>query len=418
MKKRNSTKAMKMEIKRGLVWLAVGALVASAYWLGRSQGDAEPAASDASPPQTVAQSETPAPAVRGMGQSTPLVHPPTPRFSHFRVGNRNVKGMLADGRLVWVGTSGGVLRYDLDKDEYTLFDVAGGSLLSNGVFHLSKLDGKIAVGTYGGGLSLYDPAADTWTNYNIPHGLADQFVYDVQKVSTGDVWIATWSGVNRVAGGALDDPQSWETFNLENTQGGLPNDWVYGLEEGPDGAMWFATENGVARYYQGRWQSWQHDAGLGAAYELVKDDIKFRTDPGQASQHHARQKEEQGLSRVNVAYNPNYVVSLEVDADGVVWAGTWGGGLARFDGVSWRNFTVRDGLPSNHIFMLYLDPKQRLWIGTSHGLARLNEDGQSFTVLTRREGLFADNVFSMAAASDGSLWVGSFGGVARLYGID
>ena len=33
-----------------------------------------------------------------------------PGFTHFRVGNRNVKGMLADGNQVWVGTSGGVIR--------------------------------------------------------------------------------------------------------------------------------------------------------------------------------------------------------------------------------------------------------------------------------------------------------------------
>jgi ligand-binding sensor domain-containing protein len=79
---------------------------------------------------------------------------------------------------------------------------------------------------------------------------------------------------------------------------------------------------------------------------------------------------------------------------------------------------VKDGLPSNHVFMLYLDPQQRLWAGTSHGLARLNADGETFTVMGRKDGLFADNVFSMATADDGSLWIGSFGGVARLYDVN
>ena len=405
---------MNSRMKKTAIGGAVVLAVVLAYVLGRSQGEIPPSPrADAQAP--VAPAKAPG-AEDNTSHDTPLSQAQKPRFSHFRVGNRNVKGMLADGKWVWVGTSGGVLRYDLDKDEYTLYDVAGGHLLSNGVFHLSKLDDKIVVGTYGGGLSIYDPAKDSWTNYNIPQGLADQFVYDVQKVADGDVWIATWSGVNRVRQGKLDDPSQWRTFNLENTDGGLPNDWVYGLEQGPDGAMWFATENGVARYKDGQWQNWQHDAGLGAPFERVKDDIEFSSDPGKASRHHAQQKQEQGLSRVNVAYNPNYVVSLAVDEQGVVWGGTWGGGLARFDGKSWRNFTVKDGLPSNHVFMVYVDPKQRLWIGTSRGLARLNPDGESFTVLTRNDGLFADNVFSMAVARDGSLWVGSFGGVARLYG--
>ncbi len=44
------------------------------------------------------------------------------RFSHFRVGNRNVKSIFADGRYVWVGTSGGVIRYDTESDDYELFN--------------------------------------------------------------------------------------------------------------------------------------------------------------------------------------------------------------------------------------------------------------------------------------------------------
>jgi ligand-binding sensor domain-containing protein len=361
-------------------------------------------------------------------QSLPSSHPSIPnmndggffkkprKFNHFRVGNRNVKGMAASGDKVWVGTSGGIIRYDLKSDDYKLFDVSNGSLLSNGVFHVSMLDGKVVVGTYGGGMSIHDPVKNTWKNYNIPDGLADQFVYDVQKVKDGDVWIATWSGVNQVKNGALDDPTKWTTFNVENTNGGLPNDWVYGLEQSPDGAMWFATENGIARYNKGEWKNWQHAQGLGAPLELVKDDIHFRNDPGKASRHHARQKQEQGLENANIAYNPNYVVSLKIDKDGIVWGGTWGGGLARFDGKEWRNFTVKDGLPSNHVFMLYMDDDGTVWAGTSDGLAKINSDKQSFTVLKRKDGLYSDNVFSMSRATDGSLWVGSFGGVARLYG--
>ena len=101
---------------------------------------------------------------------------------------------------MWVGTSGGVIRYDTKTDAYKLFDDASG-LLSNGVFHVSRLDGQIAVGTYGGGLSLLDEKTEKWETYNIPDGLGDAFVYDVIKTTNGDVWIATWSGVNRIKGG-------------------------------------------------------------------------------------------------------------------------------------------------------------------------------------------------------------------------
>jgi len=391
--------------------LAIAGLVGGAYWLGVSSRD-----SDSKIHVSAQQSDVHKRASMA-GQSANPHSQDMPRFTHFRVGNRNVKGMVAQGDIVWVGTSGGVLRYDLKTDDYKLFDVAGGHLLSNGVFHVSILDDKIAVGTYGGGLSLYDPAADKWKNYNIPDGLADQFVYDVQRVKNGDIWIATWSGVNHIKGGDLDNAAAWTTYNLENTKGGLPNDWVYGLEQGPDGAMWFATEQGVARFHQGKWENWQHDAGIGAAYEQVKDASKFGRDPGDASRHHARQKQEQGLGNVKGAYNPNYIVSLAMDQQGVVWAGTWGAGLSYFKNGAWHNLTTDQGLPSNHVFMLNVDKNGQLWAGTSHGLARLNADKKSFKSYTRRHGLFADNVFSMTNANDGSIWVGSFGGVARLFDV-
>ncbi len=337
-------------------------------------------------------------------------------FTHFRVGNRNVKAILLDGDYTWIATSGGVIRYDTRNDTHKVFDNRLDGILSNGIFHLGKVGGRILVGTYGGGLSVYDPDTDRWRNYNIPQGLADQFVYDTALTPEGDLWIATWSGVNRVRGARLDDPEHWETFTMESTGGGLPNPWVYGVEVGPDGAVWFATEEGLARYQDGQWQNWQHSDGLGAPYELVKDDIQSTNDPARASQHHARLKAEQGMQDIDVAYNPNYIISLAVDHRGVVWCGTWGAGLARFDGRNWRNFTTADGLPSNHIFMLHIDRDGMLWAGTSKGLARVEEDGRRFTVLTAADGLFADNVFSLAKAPDGTLWVGSFGGVARISG--
>jgi len=336
------------------------------------------------------------------------------KVAQFEIGSRNVKGIYVDGKYIWFATSGGVIRYDNTTDNYDVFNNKTPGILSNGIFHISKLDDRIVVGTYGGGLSILNPATKEWRNYNIPQGLADQFVYDVHKAKNGDVWVATWSGVNRIRQGAFDDPKSWETFTVESTQGGLPNPWVYKLDEGRDGEMWFATEAGLARFKDGTWQNWQHKQGLGAPLEKVKAAIQFTNDPAKASKHHAQQKAEQGLQGVDVAYNPNYIISLVVDNDGIVWCGTWGGGLARFDGNTWENFTTQEGLPGNHIFMLYKDDKGELWIGTSQGLTRMDRASRKFSTLTTADGLYAENVFSMANASDGTVWVGSFGGVAHI----
>lgn len=406
--------------------IVVGAVIVGSYKLGVEQAStsSSPSGSDKQqkmtagvlppdaqlPPNHPSFSQT-----NAADGARPPSSPTNSKFTHFRVGNRNVKGLYIDGNYTWIGTSGGVIRYDTSNDTYKVFDNRVDGILSNGIFHVSKLDDKIVVGTYGGGMSVFDPGKEKWKNYNIPQGVADQFVYELLKASNGDVWLATWSGVNRIRGGNLDDESKWDMFTVESTHGGLPNRWVYGVEEGKDGEMWFATEEGLARFKDDTWKNWKHVDGLGAPYELVKDEIQFTNDPGKASQHHAQLKSEQGLQNVDVAYNPNYIISLKVDKDGVVWCGTWGGGLARFDGTTWRNYTTADGLPANHIFMLYLDPQGKLWIGTSKGLAQFNKDDDSFSVMTTSDGLFADNVFSMASAPDGTKWIGSFGGVARIF---
>lgn len=419
---------MKLDHKGwAIIIVLLGVVVAVSYSVGRQQSAALSTAQNIDagvlkpgtelpsnhPPLSVAALPPPPPPLSGV--AVPVAeNNGLSKFTHFRVGNRNVKGLFIDGNYAWMGTSGGVIRYDINNDSHTTFDNKTDGLLSNGIFHVSKIEGKIYAGTYGGGLSVYNPATEEWKNYNIPEGLADQFVYDVHKARNGDLWIATWSGVNRIKGGNLDDPASWSMFDVENTQSGLPNRWVYAIEEGHDGSMWFATEEGLARYYKGQWQNWKHSDGLGAEYEQVKEAIKATSDPAKVSSHHARNKQEQGLDDVKVAYNPNYIISLKVDANGVVWAGTWGAGLARFDGRQWKNYTTADGLPANHIFMLYIDPDDQLWIGTNHGLAKMKADGSGFDVLTTADGLFANNVFSMAHAADGTMWIGSFGGVARI----
>lgn len=333
------------------------------------------------------------------------------KFTHFRVGESNVKSLYIEGKVIWVATSGGVIRYDTGTDDYRLFDNRDG-LLSRGIFYIGKLNGKITAGTYGGGLSMYDQAKDKWDNYNVPNGLADAFVYGFMETPNGDIWIATWSGANRIRGGKMNDRSKWDVFTVENTNGGLPNDWVYGLAQGKDGSIWLATEGGPARFKDGKWQNWNHAKGIGASYETIKNDPQFGSDPARFSSHHAKQQEEMGLSGVTVAYNPNYIISLVVDRNGDVWCGTWGAGLARYDGKKWTNYTMADGLPGNHIFDLSLDQAGRMWVGTSNGLA-LYDKGK-YKTLTTEDGLFSNTVFSMATAPDRSLWIGSYGGVTHL----
>jgi ligand-binding sensor domain-containing protein len=56
------------------------------------------------------------------------------------------------------------------------------------------------------------------------------------------------------------------------------------------------------------------------------------------------------------------VVALSQTPDGSIWAGTDGNGLARFDGTTWRSFTVENGLPGNYVNDQTVTPDGKLWV--------------------------------------------------------
>ena len=66
------------------------------------------------------------------------------------------------------------------------------------------------------------------------------------------------------------------------------------------------------------------------------------------------------------------VYSLLQDSRGYLWMGTRGGGVSRFDGMSFKTYTVSDGLVNNYVFCVKEDPSKNLWIGTNNGLSRYN----------------------------------------------
>src|SRR5580693_4885110 len=55
------------------------------------------------------------------------------------------------------------------------------------------------------------------------------------------------------------------------------------------------------------------------------------------------------------------VYCITQDHDGFIWMGTEMG-VSRFDGVHFRNFTVKDGLPDLEILQIFGDSRGRVWM--------------------------------------------------------
>lgn len=337
------------------------------------------------------------------------LYPHILKTDRYTLNARNVKALTQAGRYLWIGTSMGALRYDTaTADNYDIVDNKNG-LLSNGIFTI-KIDprGRPWIGTYGGGLSYRDDGG--WLNLNTPNGLLDAFVYDVEFYDDL-LWIATWSGANLVKG----DPfkrASWQSFTVENTGGGLADNWVYGIERDSGGRVWFGTESGVSLWDGRVWRSFRHEDGLGAPLEHVREDNAGVVSPFEGGHHAGHSGSAPNQEAMD--YRPNYVVSFLMDGKDRLWIGTWGGGLSMLDTrtLKFRNFTTKDGLPGNFILALKQGPQGDLWIGSNGGLTRFN--GERFQNFARINGLGGGFVFSIEFGAGHSLWLGGHEAIDRL----
>jgi ligand-binding sensor domain-containing protein len=98
---------------------------------------------------------------------------------------------------------------------------------------------------------------------------------------------------------------------------------------------------------------------------------------------------------------------------GIIWFGT-GGGVSRYDGKSFRNFTTKDGLPDNGVNTIMEDKTGKLWIGSRGYLSVY--DGKTFSTLTDKDGKGFKNVWGLTEDKKGNIWFGGRDGLWRYDG--
>jgi ligand-binding sensor domain-containing protein len=297
---------------------------------------------------------------------------------------------------LWVGTSAGVNEVDLASGKLRNSFSRKDGLANEYVFSIGiDQEGYKWFGTNAGGASRYRDGK--WKTYFPMHGLADYWVYAFATQNDNLVWIGTWAGAN-----SFDlKTGAFKTYVKE-----LINEWVYGIAVDAENRVWFGTEGGVTLYDGKTWKSWSHADGLGAA-NVDNLPASTNTGLGTRSRHDLNT-----LLAGNPTYNPSYVFSILCAKDGSTWAGTWGGGVGRFDGQKWTNFSTTDGLAGNIVYSIAQDGEGVLWFGTDRGLSRY--DGKTWRNFTRAEGLLDNNVYAIAVAQGGNIWVGTRRGVARI----
>lgn len=128
----------------------------------------------------------------------------------------------------------------------------------------------------------------------------------------------------------------------------------------------------------------------------------------------------------------NIIHSLAIDPKGNKWVGTYGGGLSKFDGKTWTaftpygtgspltygpawtNFSAGRGLGDLWVYGIHFDPKGEMWVATWKGVSHYN--GKHFRTYTTDDGLIDKWVYTLVQDPKGVFWFGTEGGVTRFDG--
>ncbi len=221
-------------------------------------------------------------------------------------------------------------------------------------------------------------------------GLSQSSILSVYQDSRGFIWMGTQDGLNRYDGRRIisfkSDPE--DPHSLSSTT-------VWCITEDPQGDLWVGTEGG----------------GFNRFHRDTETFTQFRHDPAS-----------------DAAGKFYDVRAITADSSGCIWMGTHGDGLLCYDTSSetlkavTHDPAVPGGLPSDDVSAVLLGRDGRIWAGTGAGLAVLDPGTGAITTFTAGGAADGDpggslpggEVRALSLGLHGGIWVGTSSGLARI----
>ena len=334
---------------------------------------------------------------------------------------------------MWFGTHDGLNKYDGYR--FTIFKPDAnkpGSISSNLIYSIDgDSDGNLWIGTTGSGLSRFDSHLEQFTNYKYqadnPKSLSNDYILVVYADSRNRLWIGTNDGLNRLDLNNGNGKEEFERIYPGHQSGHGPDgNIIHTVFEDSRDRLWVGTQAGLYRLKvseSGRvavaFAGSEEGLGDVAVRDIAEnkygglimasqDGLHYQVKPGgsyinlSGIIHLDVQLDDAGniwsatnqgllqyaatgtdtIPRLENSYaidlsnprslNKNVIRSLFRDNTGIIWIGTNGGGVNRFDPQrkQFRHFsnTLSPGsLSYNKIRAIFEDSNGTIWIGTEGG---------------------------------------------------
>jgi ligand-binding sensor domain-containing protein len=300
----------------------------------------------------------------------------------------------AKRNVLWIGTEGGLDKFDLLHEKFTHFlhnpnDI--NSISHNNVRSIwSSGDSILWIGTYGGGLNKFKIETGEWEHFQHKTGdntsLCSDLINTVYVDNLHRMWIGTEAG-----GLSLFDPVTGKFRNYTPSQGSnntICDEVVNSLLLDHHGILWICTWNGGVCSFNPETETFKN-------YPVIPDS--------------------------KVAIRNSTVRSVIEDSQGNLWFATLGGGLSLYSResdsfTSFINSTKNhNSLSINFLWSLFEDRNGLIWVGTfGGGIDIFNSKRRDYQNYFYDENnacsLSSNLILTTCQSHDGTVWVGTEGG--------
>jgi ligand-binding sensor domain-containing protein/serine phosphatase RsbU (regulator of sigma subunit) len=369
----------------------------------------------------------------------------------------NISTIVFDGdRRVWINSFGeGVYRFDLDPNgnlgAWLLFDVKAG--LPDKYISQIFLDeeGNQWFSSQGNGIGVLRNQAFTF--YSV---WEDEQVTDVHSIYVNgtEEW---FGGVGQIAYKSGTGTEKYTYLGQEN---GLPNDNITALYQDAAGNLYIGTAN--HGLYRKRKDSNRITSLINTGNSLEKhvsaidghgDSLFVATFDGVYTLNPATglrtfRKTTNGLphnqindilvdsegvawiaTKIHGLWSTNSEKQFLIEGkpklefttlvegeDGVIWAGSFGDGVFRFDfnNESLAHYGVANGLKSAYAYAIAADPLGNIWVGHRMGMSCIHPGRKAVQMFGQESGFVSDvRANAVAVTPGGKMLIGSSGGVIQ-----
>lgn len=284
-----------------------------------------------------------------------------------------------------IGSHSGLFYID-EKNKRTM-SLETPQLRSNIILCCTAFMGKYYIGTYGGGLYVFDPldmsVHDFMQQEKVP--FLNGHIFCIKADANGKLWIGTSLGLY-----CYQNDKLIYHYTVDNSS--LPGNDIYNIMFDSTGKGWICTNRGLALWEPQKERVYTdvfpvgfiHKEKIKSIYEDSAHNLYFIPDKRELfisdlSMNHYSYLSTNGLL---LGKEPTFIIE---DEQKWLWIGT-NDGLYRYDKKSTCiPYSFADGVP-NPIFLScipVIDCKGNLWIGNSKGLLKLEKDWHSVEEKTR-----------------------------------